>query len=199
MLSYTADRRAQDEKRDELVAIAHSILQDPHLASRLVDSLCRLSPPQDPPTVIEMITVRSMGASGGRSRKPGNIVVNFRHLVGDFGDIGLAASAGAADKILIPLAALAIWSKVWNRSAIELTPEQAGLVYAMWLSRDSENLIPRDEAFEMFKLLCKNQRLPDPSEETFESALAALISFGSVEWHKSGKIWLREWVKNGYS
>lgn len=198
-MNYTADHNALKNKRNEFVDVAYSILENDHLASQLVDSLCRFSPPQDPPHFIEMITVHSMGASGGRSRKPGNIVVNFRSLIGDFGDIGLAAGAGTADKSLIPLAAMAIWIKIWNRSKVKLTQEQATLVYAMWLNREPENLISCDEAFEMYKLVCSNQGRPEPSEESFNEAVSSLISFGSVEWHKSGKIWLREWVKNVYS
>lgn len=198
-MNYSADHNALNNKRDELVDVAYSILRSDELASQLVDSLCRFSPPQDPPRVIEMITVHSMGASGGRSRKPGNIVVNFRSLIGDFGDIGLAAGAGATDKSLIPLAAMAIWIKIWNRSKIKLTQEQASLVYAMWLNREPENLISSEEASAMYKLICINQGRPEPSDESFNEALSALVSFGSIAWHKSGKIWLREWVRNVYS
>lgn len=199
MLSHFADQDALEKKRNELVAIAFSVLADRSLASDVVESLCRLSPPQDPPVIFEMISTRSMGASGGSSRKPGNILVSIGNLAGDFGDIGLTVAAGATDRSLIPLAALAIWSKVWARSKIELTRDQATLAYAMWVNREPGNLISIDEAREMHRLVCKSQGLPNPTDETFNAALSALTSIGSVESHKSGKIWLREWVSNSYS
>lgn len=199
MLNYTLDHTALQKQRSEYISIAYSVLQDRDLAARVVDSLCSLSPPQDPPHVMEMITVRSMGSSGGRSRKPGNVLANIGSLAEDFGDIGLAAAAVAADHRLVPLAALSIWAKIWKNSKVELTSEQATLAYAIWINREAGNLISRDQAREMHKLICINNDLPEPTEKTFDAALSVLISLGSVEPHSSGKIWIREWVRNTYS
>jgi hypothetical protein len=199
MLTYSPDHKALDSKREELLDIAFAILKDERAAERLVEALCRLSPPQDPPNIMEMITVHSMGARGGRSRKPGNVLVNFRGLVAEFGDIGLAVAAGATDNRLIPLAAMTIWSKVWKKSAIELSENEASLVYAMWLARDADRLVSREEAFQMFLLLHRHRGLPDPDDSVFAVALDRLIQFGAVKWHQSGRIWLREWVQNSYS
>jgi hypothetical protein len=199
MLTYSEDHEALEGKREELLDIAFSVLGDEEAAHRLVRALCRLTPPQDPPNIVEMITVHSMGARGGRSRKPGNVLVNFRKLVEDFGDIGLAVGAGAADYRLVPLAAMAIWSKVWKQSAIDLSEDEASLVYAMWLGRDDANLVSREEAFEMFRLLRRDRALPDPDDATFSKALDRLLFIEAIDWHKTGKLWLREWVRRGYS
>ena len=198
MGSYTPDLKALASKRDELVAVACDILQDAPMAERLVSSLCMLTPPQDPPVVIEMIMVNSRGASGGISRKPGNVVVNFNRFVRDFGDIGLSVAAGASEKWLIPLAALAVWKKISVHSTLELTKEQASLVYSMWLNREDGNLISREQAFEMGKLVYRLNRLAELDDDSFSQTLFDLTSFGCIELHPSGKIWLREWVKSNY-
>lgn len=198
MLEYTPDDEAENQKHHELVEIAHAVLNDADLATRVVSSLCRLSPPKDPPVVIEMMTVHSMGARGGQSRKPGNLLINMKSLVSEFGDIGLAGAAGAVDHRLVPLAALSIWNKLWAHTKIELTAEQASLVYAMWLQRDDGNLVSRADALGMCKLVYKNNGLPEPTSQDFDETVSMLLELGCIEWHKSGKIWLREWVRNTY-
>lgn len=138
------------------------------------------------------------GCIGGRSRKLGNVVVNIRRLVGDFGDIGLAAAAGASSAHLIPFAAMLIWSKIWANSSVQLTREQASLVYAMWISREMECVVSRREAFEMCRLVYTNNSLPAPTQELFECTLSDLVSLGCIELQESGNIRLCEGVCNTY-
>ena len=198
MMEYSPDHDSQRQKHDELICVANDTLGDTVLAVRVVDALCRLSPPMNPPVVIEMMTVHSMGARGGRSRKPGNLLINMRALASEFGDAGLAAATGAVDHRLIPLAALSIWNKLWAHAKVDLTAEQASLVYAMWLQREDGNLVSRNDAYEMCKIVYANNGLPKPSFAAFENAINCLIEIRCIEWHKSGKIWLREWVRCTY-
>ncbi len=147
-MEYTADNDCMRAKRAELIQIATAAL-DPHnikLAERLVDSFCSLTPPLDPPEVREYITIHSRGAGGGMSRKPGNLWLNWRKLVSEFGDLSLGVVGVAAEPKLVPLAALSILNKIWAHSAIQLSREHATVLYAMWQGRDKDNRLQEADA-----------------------------------------------------
>jgi len=200
MLNHNTNHDRLEEKRDELIEVALTALDgsDYELAEQLVNSLCRLSAPLDPPIVIEMITVHSRGARGGQSRKSGNILINWAAFIRTFGDIGLSIAAGVAEHRLIPFAALVVWDKVWSNAKIKLSPEHATLLYSMWLSRKEGNTTSRSEAFEMGKLVFRQHGFNELDEDVCQNLLNDLVGLECIEFKTSNTIWLREWVRKSY-
>jgi hypothetical protein len=118
------------------------------VAARVVDAFCRITLPQDPPVPLEYITADHGGSRGGQTRKPGNIFLNWRKLLSEFGDVVLTVAGATSVPKLIPFAALSIWNKLWSNSAISLAPEQATALLAMWHRRDGNNRIERTTAYQ---------------------------------------------------
>jgi len=137
-MSY--DYEKLENKKNEIIGIVHELFtEDDKTAISLVDSFCRLTPPEKEKFVMEYITVNSLGRRGGKSRKLGNFVLNWRELFNDLPDLVLTAAGVAAEPKLIFFAALSIWNKIWCHSSIELTPEHATVLYVLWQGRDESN------------------------------------------------------------
>ena len=201
-MDYTEDKNRLNEKRTELVRIATEALNpsDSKIAARIVDSFCSLSPPLEPPVFIEMITIHSQGARGGRSRKPGNLWLNWRKFASDFGDLSLTVASVAVEPKLIPLAALSIWNKIWSHSSIELTREHATVLYAMWQARNNENKLTETDAFQKSGLMFQLNGWPALAQQQFDSIIEDLEQIKCIEKDSSdGTIWLRECVKKIYT
>lgn len=199
-IDYSEDIESLESKRNELIAIAAEALgpRDRHLADRVVNSFCATSPPLDPPILMEMITVHSLGRGGGMSRKPGNLILNWRKLAGEFGDLSLTVASVATESWLIPFAALSIWNKVWTHSAIELSKDHATVLYAMWQGRNVENEISHKDAFEKSALMFSINGWAPLERQAFEDIICDLNSLEAIETKESVSIWLRECVKTTY-
>lgn len=201
-MDYTEDNNRLHEKRTELIRIATDALdpRDSNIAARIVDSFCSMSPPLEPPVFIEMITIHSQGARGGRSRKPGNLWLNWRKFSSDFGDLSLTVAGVVVEPKLIPLAALSIWNKIWSHSSIELSREHATVLYAMWQGRNYENKLSEADAFQKSGLMFQLNGWPPLAQQQFDSITEDLQQFQCIEKNDSnGTIWLREWVKKSYT
>jgi len=200
-MEYTPDYEARDDKRAELIAECRTMLGDGHseLANRIVDAFCTINPPQDPPMMIEMITANHGGFGGGRSRKPGNIVLNWRRLVRDSSDLVLTGAGAAASPWLIPFAALSIFNKLWTHSSVELTREQASCLFAMWNHCGTDHRISSDEAFAECSALFAVFKWPTLERDAFDAILRDLECLRCIERPDDDTIWLREWVRTRYS
>lgn len=150
IMEYTPDIRVLEQKRLELLSFAIDDLgiDMAHHAESLIDSFCRLSPPQDPPALLEMITWNHGGRNGGRTRKPGNILLNWKKMVREFSDFVLIGASSIEQHWLIPFAALSIFNKLWSHATIELSKEHATCLFAMWHRCNDEHEIDRDMAFQ---------------------------------------------------
>jgi hypothetical protein len=200
-MEYTPDNDRMREKRAELVQIAAESLdpRDTKLAERLVDSFCALTPPLDPPVVIQYITIHSRGTGGGMSRKAGNLWLNWRKFASEFGDLSLTVAGVVAEPRLAPLAALSIWNKVWTHSALKLSRDHPTVLYAMWQGRGKDNTLSEADAIEksgvMFQL---NGWLP-LDRNGYVAILNDLEKLQCIERKEPEVIWLREWVKKTYA
>lgn len=84
-MEYTPDHAAKAAKQKEIEALLATFgegrralaLKD---AKQLVDTFITITPPLDPPVVMELLVMSSLGRGGGSSRKPGNIRLNWRQL-----------------------------------------------------------------------------------------------------------------------
>lgn len=200
-MEYEDDNEGMLAKRTELIQIAASVLdpRDAKLAERLVGSFCALTPPRDAPVFMELITINSQGAGGGNSRKLGNLWLNWRKFVGEFGDMSLTVAGTVAEPRLIPLAALSIWNKIWAHSSIELSREHATVLYAMWQGRDKDNMLLETDAIEKSEVLFQLNGWPTLDQQAYISIIDDLEKLRCIKRKSSGGIWLCEWVKKSYA
>src|SRR5262249_41091437 len=129
MATYTPDTKALDSKRQELeMLLADFATRYPEISrvsTNLFDEFIRITAPEDPPSVIEYISVTVPGpgrAPRARSRKPGNIRFNWKILFESIPDAAFAIAAPIPQdtRFLLPFAALWIWNELWKSASVDL-------------------------------------------------------------------------------
>ena len=196
---YTPDNEAMDAKREELLTLVHGELGglESH-AESLLDSFVSLSPPQDPPPMMALVVANQGGRRGGRTRKPGNIWLNWRKLIRESPDLVLTGAGSIAEPWLGVLAALSTFNKMWAHASIELRKEQAACLVAMWPRCDERCRIPRAAAYSSCKELFSVYQWPEPSDDQLGELISELEVLRCVESKPEDIIWLRERVRVSY-
>ena len=91
-----------------------------------------------------------MGAGGGVSRKPANLVLNWRKLFDASPDV-IVAAAGAAGSggFIRGFIGLYVWNKVWRGMEELIADSEASIIEALWCGRGGRKKLPEDEAFKI--------------------------------------------------
>jgi hypothetical protein len=165
-------------------------------AKSLVDAFADITPPELPG--LELITINSLYRPTARSRKPGNLLLNWRKLMDIVPDVTLA-SAGAVGLPVwaIPLAALYVWNKVWRGTSEEFTQTEATIILALWKNRNGENRISEDDGFSKTNSVRTATGLSPLTRGDYIEAIDRLIRIQCIEL-TNGIIWLREWIRVKY-
>lgn len=201
------DEDAARAKRAQLVAHAALGLVGEMLSEdarcRLVDAFARVTPPEVPEITIGLVTITSLYDSPkASSRKPGNVLLNWRKLLDVVPDVTLAGLGAAtlpvAPQVAAALAGLYIWNKVWRGTVEELSDVEAVTILALWEHKNDENKIPEQEGFTRTNEVRSRYALPPLTEKQYVFAVNRLVSLNCVE-IEEGIIWLREWVRKSYS
>ena len=170
---------------------------------RLVNAFTRVTPPEEPEITIGLITISSLyDAPKASSRKPGNVVLNWRKLLDIVPDVSLAGLGAAtlpvAPQVAVVLAGLYIWNKVWRGAVEELSDVEAVTILALWEHRNEKNKIPEQDGFAKTNEVRSRYALPPLTTNQYASAVNRLVSLECIEL-EDGIIWLREWVRKKYS
>ena len=196
------DYSAQEAKRAELLKVALNSLQilgqpSQQIASDVLDAFVTLTPPSEPEATFEFITLDPMHQRAS-SRKPGNILLNWRKLVDTLPDVTLAgATAFASPPWLSVVAALYIWNSVRRNSEELLSDVEATIIFALWQKRNSMNKLSEEDGFAHTNNLRKAYNLSTLSRSQFDIAINHLLKIRCLK-IDSGSIWLREWVRVTY-
>lgn len=202
-MDYTPDHDAQAIKEKELETLLNEFIESRAAAhsgehaKKLIGSFVTLSPPLDPPLMMELIVMSRLGQGGGTSRKPGNVTLNWRRLFELVPDATIAGASATEARWIIPFAALYIWMKLWKVATINIEEEDAFVLYSLWLHRNEKKRIVEEEAFSRTKLLGEKHGLPAMTRKKFDQAISKLLSLECIEMDE-GVIWLREWVRIKY-
>jgi hypothetical protein len=157
----------------------------------VVDALCAFTEPDDGPIFATLSTVG--GAGPAYSRKPGNIVLNWRKFFESIPNTALA-SGSLAEPWLMPFAALSIWNEFWKQSRIEIEPRYALLLEVMWQKRNQKRRVLKSVAIFAVNERLSSTRLNQMSANDFETALNKLSELQCIK-IETEEVWLREWVK----
>lgn len=193
------DNEALDSKQHELRALVRGAVpastgNADGIAESLLKTYIRLTPPTKPEMIIQMITANPSGSGGGRSRKPGNICLNWRKLMDLVPDATIAAVGGAtAPQWLLPFIGLYVWNKLWCSTEEQLTEIEAIVICALWKNKNEDSKIPEDTGFDRTTEACKALARPPLSRQEYDTAINRLLQMECIEMD-GGVIWLREWV-----
>jgi hypothetical protein len=147
---------------------------------------------------MELIVLNVARAPRGRSRKPGNVLLNWRKLLEIVPDTTLAAAGAVESRWLTALAALYVWNKLWRGAEEKLTDAEATIIFALWKIRNSESKVSMDDGFEHTNLVRDGFKLPPLPRGAYEEAIDRLLEMSCVELEDNW-LWLREWVRIKYS
>jgi hypothetical protein len=158
---------------------------------QVVDLFCSFTEPDDGPTFLTMTRVGMVQPA--YSRKPGNIVLNWRKFFESIPNTALA-SASLSEPWLMPFAALSIWNEFWKQSKIEVEPRHALLLEVMWQKRNQSRRVLKSVASAAVNERLSSTKLSQMSSNEFEVALNKLSALHCIE-IETEEVWLREWVK----
>jgi hypothetical protein len=203
-LNHRAAGAKQDEIRNAAMRARRSTtaLPDDAIDATLA-AFANVTPPQEPEVTFDLITISSpYSAPKAQSRKPGNVLLNWRKLIDIVPDISLAG-LGAATLPVAPawsavLAGLYIWNKVWRGSTEDFSDAEAMVILALWKHRDSSNKISESEGFTRTNELRASYSLSPQTQAQFSAAIDRLVAIDCIAL-EGGIIWLREWVRVKYS
>lgn len=175
---------------------------DENARLRLVNAFVRVTPPEKSELSIGLITISSpYDAPKAKSRKAGNVVLNWRKLLDIVPDVSLAGLGAAtlpvAPQIAVVLAGLYIWNKVWRGAVEEFSDVEAVTILALWENRDGRNKIPESDGFTRTNQVRGRYGLPPLSVGQYASAIKRLVDLKCIELEE-GVIWLREWIEVKY-
>ena len=85
---------------------------------------------EEPSYTVAQITLDNAGR--GISRKPSNFLLNWRRLFDRLPDIMVASWSAGGGPFRTTIVALYIWNKVWRGSEVEVPPQHAGVLEALW-------------------------------------------------------------------
>lgn len=158
-----------------------------------------ITPPQQEPPMMHMLILDSLSDyKKGESIKPGNIKLNFRHLIESLPDLTAAVVEIAVDiPILKVCAALNIWKMIKNITTVEITKEQAIAIIALWGSCDQQQRITLEKGFECFNSLYEKIESSNCTWEQYIKVISDLEKINCLELDING-IWLCEWVSKQY-
>lgn len=201
------DEDAARAKRAQLLAIAADgpvgrVLPE-QARRRLVDAFAKITPPEEPEITIGLITISSLyDAPKASSRKPGNVVLNWRKLLDIVPDVSLAGLGAAtlpvAPQVAVVLAGLYIWNKVWRGAVEEFSDVEAVTILALWEHKNEKDRISEQDGFARTNEVRERYALPPLTANQYASAVNRLVSLECIEL-EDGIIWLREWARKKYS
>ncbi|WP_434666704.1 hypothetical protein P5W99_37345 [Paraburkholderia sp. A3BS-1L] len=170
-----------------------------------LDALARITPPEklDFELRLDLCTISSLNTvPRALSRKPGNVLLNWRRLVDVVPDVSLAGFGALTLPVVPPawaavLAGLYIWNKLWRGSAEEFSDIEALTMLALWQNRNGKNKINEGDGLMKTNELRAQYKMPPLTLEQYAYTVNRLVEIECIEL-KNGVIWLREWVRVKY-
>lgn len=202
------DREREQKKREELRAILlQKLNSNPdtrdnsgRLAEELMSICVHTTPPEKNAAEFFLITMHPSGRGGGKSRKAGNIRINMGKFIEALSAGALTAVGAVQMPITIPLAIIVLWNSIWRCVDVELSENDAAVIYVMWMHKDSNQEVEEAQLLGHINThLHKYGRTPLTWQDVKHS-LKVLESIGTIQRSKNHKgfWWLCEWVRSSY-
>ncbi len=129
---------------------------------------------------------------GGRTIKPGNIILNLQKLIDSLPSIvALSVSMAADIPILKVCSALSLWKELKGIMTVEITKMQSIVIMALWKYRDHTNHIHVDYGYNRVNYFCKAIGEEAISWIDYNQAVDELLKLKCIDITEE-VIWLRE-------
>lgn len=137
--------------------------------------------------------------SPGVSRKPGNLILNWRKLAEIVPDVAIAAAAALSGPPWVGfMVALYIWNRLWRGTEEALSEAEASVMYALWKNRGAGNRIDEDLGYAKTNAARQGFGREPLTRSAYTRALDALVRIDCVA-IVGGVVELREAVRIRYS
>jgi hypothetical protein len=173
------------------------------VATELLKSITRITPPEEESHFIGLITASSFsGAGGGKSAKAGNIRLNLNQLFGGLasGSLIFSGVTGSIAPWALVAAAVAFWSSIRGITSVDVTENDIGVLWTLWKLRNSEGIVNESEQEILSATnihLNKYGRNPIGVADV-KAALNHLNEIRSIKPSKNGGWFIVEWVSVNY-
>jgi hypothetical protein len=180
------------------IAVETSLAEGSSVGQQVVRSFVSFSPPENSKTLTRLITLKLTERPQGFSRKPGNILMNWRKLLDVTPDVTIAGvGAETAPPWVWPLIGLYVWNKLWRGAEETFSDIEASVMLALWKNRDSEDKISEEEGYLRANEIRTRSNLTTLTNSDYNRAINRLLSLDCIEMN-NGIIWLRESVQLAY-
>lgn len=203
------DYERSKEKEKEILELIESHLEEfivgeddrRQLAELIRTTSVRIAPPEKERIVLHLVTLTASGRGGGKSTKPGNIRLNMGGLMESVANCVFAVVSSYQIPWLAPFAFIMLWKSLWRGAEINLTENDAAVIYSMWVYRDRNN----NEIQKNSLLTYVNNHLQKYgrlliTQKDLEYSIANLTAIGCIKQSRTnpGNWWLCEWVQPVY-
>lgn len=208
------DTERAKNKRDELIKIAEQALvnksdsigfkgspSDAQLfVSEIIDQFIDITPPEKEEIVLGLITMNTGGRGGGRSTKPGNMLLNIRKLITAVASGVLTVAGTVTAPWTAPFAAILVWDSIYTGLNVDLSEREAVVLWTLWKNRDENDCVPEAGLLDKVNSELETHGRNPMKLQELNDALGILKHIKCIERLKSAESlwWLREWVRINY-
>ena len=203
------DYERAEEKESELLKELSLVLGSKNIASGdaekisqlIISNAIKIRPPEKEEHYIELITLHPSGRGGGKSVKAGNILLNISGLMEAVANGSFAVVGSYQIPWLAPMAFIILWKSLWRNAEIEISENDAAIIWAMWVYREREtNEIAEDKLLEVVNSHLNKYERSALTQKDLNHSLNSLNNIQCIK--RSSKRpenwWLREWVKPSF-
>ena len=138
------DFKKADEQKSQTAEQLSRLLKSQHLRfnhnveflGKTILDCINFIPPEKPKISLDLVTLNPSGRGGTKSIKPGNIVFNLGILIEGIANGTLIGASVCQIPWLAPFGLLLLYRSFLKASTIEITENEASLLYTMWVFRD---------------------------------------------------------------
>ena len=132
---------------------------------------------------------------GGRTIKPGNVILNLKKLIDSLPNIvALSASMAIDTPLLKVCSALCLWKEIRDVMTIEITRMQAIVIIALWRFCDCTHHISLDYGYKCVNYFCESIGEKGLSWDEYNSILDKLLKLHCID-IRDEVIWLCESIQ----
>ena len=163
------------------------------------DGFIEVDSPEEEPPMMSFLLMDSLdGFVRGRSIKPGNILLNMKHLIDSIPNI-IMRGYNIAESIPIVkvCAGLEIWKMVLKISTVEITKEQAFVIVALWKNCDHKYSVELEKGREAVNILYKKSVGEEMDKEKYNQIIDKLVMIKCIEL-VDGIVYMKEKISHRY-
>jgi hypothetical protein len=183
----------------ENVYSTQGIQLGPGMALALVKEFATITAPEDSGT-LGLVIMRTAGRGGGRSAKPGNIAFDMPKLIKALSAGVLTTVAAFHTPWTAVFGAIILWDRLYAGACIDLSENEASVLWTMWQLRDEEGTVAHDGLLGSVNVERQKYGRTELSARELDDALGKLEEIATIERFSKYKSrwWLREWVRVKY-